>query len=182
MAIAAYARVCAKNVTGNTRVWLSEIANITSIVVTANEIATFTASAGVFKSTQGTLDGLVRTEKAEGGKTGYKFNHEIKINFVKPSTALKSMIEALETASPCGVAAVVLDSNGQAWLIGYNMTDLKDRAMSVTTAAFDSGGAPGEDGKQSWDVTLTCVNSEHALPFNATITATIVGASATWLG
>jgi hypothetical protein len=182
MAIAAYTRVCAKNVTGNLRLYLSEVTNITSIVVTANEIATFTAGATSFKKTEGTLDTLTRTEKAEGGKAGYKFTHEIKMGFAKPSTALKTQIESLEAASPCGIAAVILDGNGQAWLVGYNQTDLKDRGLAVVDASLDTGMAPGEDGKQGFDVTLRCISSEHALPFNSVINATIVGASAAWLG
>lgn len=181
MAIAGYTRVCGKSTTGNLKFWVSEVTNVTSIAITGNEISTFTASASIFHRTQAALDTLARSEKAEGGKQGYKFTHEIKASFPKPSTLLKTYIEALENASPCGIAVVILDGNGQAWLLGYNLTDKSDRGMYLTNASMDSGLMPGEDGKQDWDITLTGISSEHALPFNSTINATIVSEAATWL-
>ena len=180
MAIAAFARVCAKNVTGNLKVWIAETANMTTVTITSNEISAV-GGTGIFHRVQPTLDNLQRTEKVEGGAQGHKFTHELKMSFAKPSKNLKLFIESLIAATPCGMTAIILDGNGQAWMIGYNATDLKDRGLKLVDTGLDTGLAPGEDGKGQFDVTLRTLCSEMALPFDATQTAAIAGESATYL-
>lgn len=180
MAIAAYSRICAKNVSGNLKFWIAEIANITSITVTSGEISAVSATA-YFKRTQATLEKLGRTEKVEGGKNGYKYTHEVTASFAKPSKNLKTFLDSLDAASPCGMAVIMLDANGQAWLIGYNQTDLKDRGMALISSTLDSGMAPGEDGKQQVDIVMQCLSTERALPFDATQNALIIAETATYL-
>lgn len=180
MAVAGFTRVCAKNVTGNNKFWVAEMANITTITLTAGAVSAV-GGTGNFHRLQADLDKLSRTENGEGGSSGYKFTHVIKAQFSKPTLALKTLIDSLEAASPCGLAVIMLDANGQAWLIGYNATDLKDRGLRLTKSALDTGMAPGENDKQGWDLEFSCVNSEHALPFDATLSGTILAESATFL-
>lgn len=180
MAIAAWARVCAKNVAGNLKMWIAEPANVTVVTITSGEVSAITGTAA-FHRVQADLDQLEREETVEGGPSGFKFTHGLKAKFAKPSKALKTFIESVEAATPCGMLIIVLDGNGQAWLMGYNATDAKDRGMKLIKGALKSGKAPGDGDSQAWDLEFQSLMSEHCLPFDATNNGTITGETATYL-
>jgi hypothetical protein len=185
MSIAAYARVCAKNISGNQKIWLADTLAFTTITITSNAISTLTA-ASAFHRVQPDIDALERLEKTEIQSYGAssKTTHTINMQFSNLAGAtagtLKTFRESLETASPCGMMAIVLDGNKQGWLIGYNPTDLFTRPLRVKSEDAKSGKAPGEAAGNVM-IVLECMASERALPFDATNSGTISTEAASFL-
>jgi hypothetical protein len=75
----------------------------------------------------------------------------------------------------------VLDGNAQAWLMGYNATDAKDRGMKLVKGDLKSGKAPGDGDSQGWDLEFQSLMSEHCLPFDSTLSGTILSEAAAFL-
>lgn len=183
MAIAAYTKACTKNVGGNSAVYLTEAANITTVTVTSGEIsAAITMGSGLtFHEVEADLDNVVHTQEGVGTQTNISYTHRVEMVFSKPSTALNTLRDSLADASPCGVVAIVSDGNGISWLVGYNVTDGTNRALYLATDSLNSGAAPADDGGQAITVALEGQSGYLSLPFDATIGATITGGSAAFI-
>ena len=182
MAIAVYARSCAKNVAGNTAVFLGEAPNISSITVTSGEVAAITMDSGkTFMKIGADLDGISRTEVGVGTINNMSYVHRIEMLFAKPATALNVLRDSLTAASPCGILGIVQDANGESWLVGYNETDEAERPMRLVDDNVNSGSAPDDAEGQRASINLECKNGYVALPFDATEKAAILGGTATYI-
>ena len=174
MALAVYSNSTSKSSGGNQLLAITEIGNIASIVVTAGEVSSvIMGSTLTFKKIGIEQDSLQRTHGGQGSKNNIGFVHQIKYSLSDPNVDLEAHANALADASPAGIAAVVLDGNSQAWLIGYNDTEFGNRPMRLVNDDFYSGLEPIGDDIQNNDFTLECKSSRRALPFNAENSATI---------
>ncbi len=180
MAIAVYTKVCAKNVSGNGRVFVTEAALVTSVTVTAGEIAAITASTA-FKESQAEIDSIIRTEVAAGTRRNISYVHRVEMKYAKPSTELNIFRDSLAASSPCGIAAIVQDSNGECWLIGYNESDGTSRGLYLITDDTGSGTAPTDEDGNVVTVGLETITGYLDLPFDDTLKATIIGDSAAFI-
>ena len=180
MAIAAYGKVCEKNTGGNTRVFLTETALITSVTVTAGEIAAITAVAA-FQEVQADIDSVVRTEVAEGRRANISYTHRVEMKFAKPSVELNIFRDSLSASSPCGIAAIVQDANGECWLVGWNETDEGNRGLFLAQDDTNTGALPNEEDGNVITVALETLSGYLDIPFDDTLTASILDDSAPFL-
>lgn len=180
MAIATYSKVCGKNVAGNSRAFIAEMSGITSITVTAGEITAVTATTA-FKEAQADQDSVIRTEVATGTRTNISYVHRVEMKFQKPNLELNTFRNSLADASPCGMAAIVQDSNGECWLVGWNETDTTARGLFLPQDDTNSGAAVSDDDAQNVTIALETVTGYLDLPFDATLTGTIIGDTAPFI-
>jgi hypothetical protein len=182
-AIAVFARVCAKNVAGNSAVYLVEASSISAVTVTSGEItAALTMGAGLtFKKVGADIDSIVRTEEEEGMGSNIKITHRIEMKFSKASKLLNALRTALHDASPCGIAAIVTDGNGTSWLVGWNQSDTNTRGLKYRSGTLGSGSEPAQEDGNVLAMTLEGTSGYVAIPFDATIGATITGGTAAFI-
>jgi len=182
MALAVYNSSTSKSSGGNQLLAITEIANIASITLTTGEVSTMTMGSGLtFKKIGIEQDSLQRTHGGQGSKNNIGFVHQIKYSLSDPNVDLETHADALADASPAGMAAIVLDGNSQAWLIGYNDTEFGNRPMRLVNDDFDSGLEPIGDDIQNNDFTLECKSSRRALPFNTVNSGTIAAGTAAFI-
>lgn len=180
MAIATYSKVCEKNVSGNARVFIAQMSGITSITVTAGEITAVTATTA-FKESQADIDSLIRTEVATGTRSNISYFHRVEMKFAGPDLALNTFRNSLADASPCGMAAIVQDSNGECWLVGWNDTDTTSRGLFLVQDDTNSGALPSDEDAQNVTVALETLSGYLDLPFDSTLTATIIADTAAFI-
>ena len=180
-AIAVYTKVCSKNVAGCTAIYWCEIANITSFTITSGEISAVTPATGKkFLKAGGDIDTIKRIQTGVGtpGGANISYTHRVEVAFSKPSTALNTLLNALADASPCGIYAIVTDGNGTSWLVGYNATDGNKRPLRLVQDNVDSGFSPAEDANKHL-LALETVSGYVCLPFDSSLSAAILGGTAT---
>jgi hypothetical protein len=182
MAIVAYTKACEKNVGGNSAVYVTEAANVSSITVVSGEITAVTMVTGkTFQQIQADLDSIVRTEEGAGTRNNIAYTHKVEMVFSKPSKELNTLRDSLAAASACGILVIVTDGNGESWLVGYNETDLMNRPLYLLTDSGNSGKEPTEEGGQAVSVILQGTNGYLCLPFDATNAGTIKGGTAAFI-
>lgn len=171
MGIINFIRTCAKNIGGNMYVFLTEVANIYSITVTAGEVSDIKmVDTNTFKQIQADANGIVRL-CLEGSTEQSKvfYNHTVAMTISKARTELNDLANQLAEASACGIVAIVMDSNGQSWLVGYGETDKGERPLFLQADNFTSGKdlTEPEGGKRTFQLFTT--SGFIDLPMNATI-------------
>jgi len=182
MAIGTYTRSCNKNVAGNSNVFLTEAANLSSVTVTSGEISAITMASGqTFQQVQANIDGVIRTEEGAGSRNNISYTHQVEMFFNRPSTELSALRDSLTAASSCGVLAIVQDANGECWLSGYNEIDGTDRALYVQQDNLNSGQESGEEDSQNVDIILECVSGYIDIPFDDTLKAGIIAGTAVFI-
>ena len=182
MAIATYTKACEKNTGGNTRVFIAEAANVSSVTVTANEVSAITMATGTFfYESQAEIDTVIRTEVAEGRRANISYTHRVEMQFGKPSTELNVFRDSLSAASPCGMIAIVQDANGNSWLVGYNETDTTNRGLFLVQDDTTSGALPSDEDGNIITLALETVSGFVDIPFDDTEKAAIIGDTATYI-
>ena len=170
MSILNYIKVCEKNVAGNMYLFLTEAANVFNVVVTAGEVTDIVMTGvATFKEIQADQNGLIRQVKQLGSQGKEYYEHFVNFVCGKASKELNTLADSLSEASPCGIVAIVMDSNGQAWLVGWNETDEGDRPLFLNTDNFTSGKdlTEVEGGKRTFD--LKTISSFLDLPLDSTL-------------
>lgn len=181
-AIANYAKTCAKNVGGNSGIYIAEKANTTTVAVTTGEVTGITMASGTyFEEVDAEIDTIIRTQTGEGTTNNIKYLHRVEMKFVKPSTALNVLRNALADASPCGILTIITDGNGTSWLTGYNETDGLNRPLRLVEDADTSGATPSDEEGQTVTIALQVESGYLDLPFDATENAAIIAETATYI-
>jgi hypothetical protein len=183
MAITTYSKSCSKNVAGNSGLYVTEVANVSSITVTAGEISAVTmASTSVFfEEAQGDIDTIQRLETGAGTGKNMAYTHRVNVGFSKPSTELNTFRNSLADATPCGILAIVTDANGTSWLVGYNATDGFKRPLRLVQDDLDSGLTPTDEAGQAITIGMECVNGYVCMPFDDTLGPAISGGTSTFI-
>jgi len=183
--ISEYLKSCAKNVPGNkATVYINQIRRADSLTVTAGEVSALTVTAtgatGKFVKVQADLDGVKFTNEG-AGKTSYRETQALEMMFAKKSTTLVDLKADLADSIPCGVMAIRVDGNGQAWLSGWNEAtkDGKERPYNELASNFDSGASPADEDGNKLTLTLTRNAGYDELPFNSLLNANILAGSGT---
>ena len=181
MAIAKYSKTCGKNVPGNSRLFFTEAANISSITATSNEISAVTMSdATKFREFGADIDSIKFTIEGTGSAS-YSEVQKLEAKFSKKTTALITAKNSLLDAVACGVAIIRVDNNGNAWLSGYTVKDKNRRAYNKITTNFDTGAKPSDEGTAAYTITLEAEGFDDELPFDTTLNASIIGGTATFI-
>ena len=181
MAIAKYSKTCGKNVPGNSRLFFVEAANISTITVTSNEISAVTMSdTAKFREFGADIDSIKFTIEGTGSAS-YSEVQKLEAKFSKKTTALITAKNSLLDAVACGVAVIRVDNNGSAWLSGYTVKDKNRRAYNKITTNFDTGAKPSDEGTAAYTITLEAEGFDDEISFDTTLTASIVGGTATFI-
>jgi len=94
--------------------------------------------------------------------------HAIEFSLSKPSAAMRTSINAIADASPCGMVAIMRDGNGLYWLVGYSATDLASRGLRLVGDNFTSGTAPDDEEGSKDVIRLESKSGFKALPITGT--------------
>jgi len=181
MAIAKYSKTCGKNVPGNSRLFFTEAANISSITATSNEISDVIMSDTTkFREFGADIDSIKFTIEGTGSAS-YSEVQKLEAKFSKKTTALITAKNSLLDAVACGVAIIRVDNNGNAWLSGYTVKDKNRRAYNKVTTNFDTGAKPSDEGTAAYTITLEAEGFDDELAFDTTLNTAIVGGTATFI-
>jgi hypothetical protein len=177
MSLAGLTRVCAKNTAGNSLLWLIEASKISAVTIVADEVTvlTTTGTAADMQVYEVDQDTLVRIEEGKGNGSNISYIHAIEFTFSKPSAALRTALNALADASPCGMVAIMRDGNGVYWVIGWNALDLGSRGLRLVQDNFTSGLAPDDEAGSKSMIRLECKSGQKDLPVKSTSTVATAG-------
>jgi len=188
--ISEYLKSCAKNVPGNkATVYIQQVRYADSLTVsgTGGKITALTVASadplgatGFFVKVQADLDGVKFTNEG-AGKTSYRETQALELMFAKKSPKLVDLKSELADSVPCGVMAIRIDGNGQAWLSGWNEAtkDGKERPYNELASNFDSGASPADEDGNKLTLTLTRNAGYDELPFDAILNASILKGTGT---
>jgi len=180
MAIAVYTKVCTKNTPGNQSIFYDEVGNITSVTIAGGEVTAVTMASGTFSEFDADIDSIKLTMEGTGGSSFFQSN-KIEARFSKLTKELVIAKQSLVDAVGCGAVAIVLDGNSQAWIVGWNATELGDRPLNKITANFDSGMKPSDEDTGAYTITLEGETGYDAVPFDTTTNGTILAGSAAFI-
>lgn len=176
MALAAYTKTCGKNVSGNFhKVFLTEVANLTSVTLTDLEISAVTMNGSTyFQMLVGEIDSVQFKSEGNGGPNYFE-TQTLTIKFAKASKEVNAVIEAITDAVTCGIVAIRVDGNGKAWMSGhdYNAVDKKARPYNQVKVTYDSGLKPSDAEGNIVTVELTRESEWDELPFTDTVSGYI---------
>jgi hypothetical protein len=185
--ISEYVKTCAKNVPGNRlTLYINQIRRANALTVTNGEITALTVIAtaliptGRFRKIQADIDTIKFMNEGAGGAS-YTETQTLEFKCAKKSTNLVALKEDLADSIPCGLMAIRIDNNGQAWLSGWQAADKggKERPFSRLETSFDSGAAPDEEDQAAETFRLIRKAGYDELPFAAALNSAILrGATA----
>lgn len=173
MAIADFSNVCEANSGGIRRIAFvskDEFDSDGSITVAAGEISalSFTVASGIsFHAYDIEQDSGEWRENGEMVNGSKKYTEELEFYIRKNNTASRLAIENLVNEQ-CGVLAIVEDSNGTVFLLGYSSQLGSDRPLKMLS---DVGGS----GKELTDlagftVVMAAMSPEKAYPLDSAVT------------
>ena len=184
MPIAKYIKSCGKNIPGNKyQFYITEVANVTSVTETSNEISAVTMAGGAkMQRATAEIDSIQFTSEATFATAG-GHNQTLTLKFGNRSTALETFLSSLVDGVACGLIAVWVDNNGKAWCMGASAAAKEGttRPINGMTANFDSGLLITDTDVSAYTVTLTRLSGYAPLPFDSTLTAAIIGGSAAFI-
>ena len=105
-------------------------------------------------------------ENVEGERGSYKVTHEIEFYVPGINSTNRDALQQILDNSPCGFMAVVTDSNGVNWLVGYTESLAKTRPVRLLTDASTTAKALGEVNGST--ITLQSIDSEKAYTIKST--------------
>ncbi len=181
MALAKFARVCAKNISGCQAIYVADQALVTTITVTTGEISAVTGALA-FKEIEADVDTIDWSQNSKKvGSAGIAYQNIITFIITKWKTLLNTLRTALADGSPCGFLAIVTDGNGQNWLVGYSVNDLKNRPLRLESEEGKTGAGLNEAEGNTMKFTLQNDCGGMALPFDTTLNAGINAGSAAYI-
>ena len=169
MALAGYTKTCGKSTSGVNTLHLTEKANVTSFTKGSDRdytAVTMNASA-VFKKYEFDQDSCEFKESVAISNGVAVVTQTIEFHLDKMSKAAATELDALLDAVFCGVIAIVKDTKGTMFVIGYSEEQLKERSIMMMGSEGTTGKALGDASGET--VTLTCTTTEKAFTFSGTI-------------
>jgi hypothetical protein len=150
--------------------FLTDAANVLSVTVTAGEVSDIVmGGTGVFYEIQADQNSVKRLcNGSRANKSFTLYNHTIDFKVSKASLEVNTLTENLDDGQPCGFIAIIMDSNGIAWLVGWSVEEERDRPLYLEANDFDSGEAPTGGGNNNL-FKLFGINSQKDLPCDDTI-------------
>ena len=147
MSIANYTKACSKNVSGNQpSLYVAEVPNVSSVTVATGEVTAIAMlTTTYFRKVECDLDSLKRIFEGTGNRNNVMYTHGVEGRLAKASKEMNTLLDSFADASPCGMIAVMEDSNGTQWLIGYNTVDELARPLFLAQDNFDSGESPEDE-------------------------------------
>jgi hypothetical protein len=178
--LAIFTQVCAKNVSGASKIFVADKSVATVISVASHEISGITGTTPFMRVD--TMQDSVewKEEETRVGLNNAKIANTINFDVMPPSTATSVFLQALMDGSPCGYFAIIVDGNGKCWLVGHNETDIRERPLRLGKITHDTGKGLAVATGNVLTITLENECSGLALPFDTTTNAAILGGTATF--
>ena len=168
MALTGFVRACGLQSGGGKKVWLVEVADLTSFTLASEvyTVATMVATK-VFKMYEFDPDTCEIKEDVAIDNNCMKVTHGIEFYITKMSATARAAVSEIALASACGLIAIAEDNNGVKWVIGYSENHLKLRPLQLKTAAGSSGKKLTD--ANGYTVKLECDNNEMMRTFSGTV-------------
>jgi len=178
-ALAIFTQTCAKNVSGASKVFIAEKSVATAFTITAGEISAITGTTP-FMRVDAVQDSVSWSELGELiGLNNWKITNTIELDIMPPATATSTFLQALIDGSPCGFFAIIIDGNGQCWVVGHNETDVRERPLRLSGQDHKTGKGLSEAEGNTVRITLTNECGGLALPLDATLNASTLDGTGT---
>lgn len=175
MPIVNYIKLCERNVSGNMYLFLTEVSNIYSVTVTSGEVSDIVMfGTSTFKEIQADFNTIVRQCLQQGKEDKIYYDHLINFACSNARTELSDLADQLAEASMCGIIAIVMDSNGKGWLVGWNELDKGERPLFLLSDEFTSGKDMTEEDGGKMKFALNTLSGYNDLPMNDTINTYIL--------
>jgi len=139
MGISNYNKTCDLNRPSNRALFLIELNSISSVTITSGEVSNINLDSGTsFQKIEADLDTIIRTESINTGSPAFSYKHNVEFILSKLRLEINDLHDQLEAASPCGIVAIVVDSNNQSWLVGWNYIEEYVRALALESVEIGS--------------------------------------------
>lgn len=173
MPLATFYKACNRSVSGNMHLILADVASVYSVTVSGGEVTDIALNAGsYFYEIQADPNTLRRDTNGVGSKDKIYYEHLVTWQCSKPNADLNELSDNLSDSSVCGIIAIVVDSTGAGWLIGYNETDGLNRPLYLRGDDFDSGSEAADGNKRTY--TLRGLSGSVDLPISTTMATYIM--------
>ena len=160
MAIAAArTKVCTPQSGGLTSIWLTDEANVTSFTLTSTAYSANTLGAGAWYKFEFSQDLAEFRETGTREGNAYSNLQEIEFNFAGMNQVDRDHIEDIIESSHCGIVAVIKDSDGVKWTVGYSEAQGVERPLKLTSDTTLTGKGM-TDGKGSTLILSTTTNEK----------------------
>lgn len=175
MSLSTYIKSPGKNVSGNMYVFLAEKDNITSITVSGGEVTEIVMDVGsYFHQIQAEKNTIIFTEEEDDEiRESVWYEHRISFEIGHVNKSANTLIDSLIDAIQSGIIAIVTNSNGHSWLVGYNEIDGLRRALKVEESTYTAG--EWKAGNKTL-IQLVSRSAYPSLPLNNTLNLEILTA------
>lgn len=171
MALTGFTRACGLQSGGAKRLWLVEVADLTSFTFSTPSYSTATmVSTKVFKEYAFEPDSFEIKEVTAIENNCMKVTHTIEFYLAKMSATTRLAVEEIALASACGLIAIAEDNNGNKWVLGYSENHLKTRPLTLKSANGTTGKKLTD--ANGYTLTLENENNENMRLFTGTVPIT----------
>jgi hypothetical protein len=171
-----FTATCQKNVSGASVIYISDktLATAFTISTTPFEITAITGTTPFYRVD--TIQDSVEwnEEGARVGLNNWAIKNTINFDIMPPNKTTNIFLQSLLDDSPCGIYAIVLDGNGQAWVVGVNTVDGTNRPLRLGKQSHKTGKGLQVAEGNIIQISLDNECSGLAIPLNATLTAMVV--------
>jgi hypothetical protein len=185
------AKSCSKNLPGvKSEVFINLVSNIATITETATAGITGLTLQGTgglvtrtkFIRVNADLDSVQFTSDAQF-KTAGGYEQALTFRVSKPRIALVNFINEIRDSLSCGLTAIYVDNNNQAWLYGANGATKEglDRPINAAEIKYDTGVLMTDEDTQAYTVTLKRLGGFLPSPLAANLVTSIVANTATYI-
>lgn len=121
MSISTYEKICSRNRPGNMAIFIIDMGDITSVVITSGEVSEINLPGGSsFKKIDADLNTISRQELIIVKGAAKSYQHIVAFSASNLRLETNDLSNQLKVASRCGIVAIVVDANSQSWLVGWN--------------------------------------------------------------
>lgn len=169
MALTGYTKTCGKSTSGVNALYITEKNNVTSL--TKGTDRDYTAAVmnalGTFKKYEFDQDQCEFKEDVAISNGVAVVTQTIEFHLDKMSKIAATEIDALINAAFCGMIALVKNTLGTVFAVGYCEEQLKERSIMTLSSAGTTGKALSDASGET--ITLTCTTTEKAYTYSGTI-------------
>lgn len=160
MALVGLTRQCGLSSGGVKKLWLAEVASVTSFTFSTPAYSAITMGSGLlFKVYEFEPDSAELKETVSYENNCMKVVHSIEFFLARMSATTRVAVEEIALAASCGLIGVAEDNNGVKWVLGYSQNHLKLRPLSLKTG----NGTTGKKLTDANGYTLTIENENNEL-------------------
>lgn len=168
MALAAFAKPCENNSGGAYKLYIADVASVTSATLTSGEWSAITMNGvAVFYEYECEQDTIEFRENVTRENYSTRVDHEIEFYLPKMSTLQRNAIQELIDNSICGILAIVVDSNEKQWFVGYSDNFGSARPLKLVSDTTTTGKAFSDNNGST--ILLRSTDNEKSRVFTGTV-------------